>query len=319
MSLQQTIGGRVAALDAWARQRAAGSRWRGWAYEFLLFGVKQAWACLFGALMLTLLVITHLMWPDDAPLARYDFLLLASVAIQATLLITRLERPEEAIVIFVFHAVGTAMEIYKVAHGSWLYPEPSVLRIAGVPLFSGFMYACVGSYFARALRLFDVRFIGYPPFWTTWVLALSAYVNFFTHHYFIDIRLGLFAFSALIFWRASFVFTPDRTPRRLPMLLGFLLVATFIWLAENVATFASAWIYPSQSDGWHMVSIQKLGAWYLLMLLSFVLVTLVHRPRRLTSPVYGGGEREAIGGGNVHAPIVSRLRRDPLPPQAGED
>jgi uncharacterized membrane protein YoaT (DUF817 family) len=280
MSLQGRIEARVATLGAWARRGAASAPWRGWAYEFLLFGIKQAWACLFGALMLTLIVATHLLWPAQAPLARYDFLVIASVAIQATLLITRLERPEEAIVIFIFHAVGTAMEIYKVAHGSWLYPEPSVLRIAGVPLFSGFMYACVGSYFARALRLFDVRFINYPPLWTTWALALAAYANFFTHHYFVDIRLGLFAFSAFIFWRAWFVFTPDRAPRRMPMLLGFLLVAAFIWLAENLATFASAWIYPSQRDGWHMVSIQKLGAWYLLMLLSFVLVTLVHRPQR---------------------------------------
>jgi uncharacterized membrane protein YoaT (DUF817 family) len=29
-----------------------------------------------------------------------------------------------------------------------------------------------------------------------------------------------------------------------------------------------------------MVSPGKLGAWYLLMLLSYVLVTAVHRPRR---------------------------------------
>ncbi len=31
-------------------------------------------------------------------------------------------------------------------------------------------------------------------------------------------------------------------------------------------------------------SLDKLGAWYLLMLLSFVLVTSVHRPRSLDSP-----------------------------------
>jgi hypothetical protein len=43
---------RVAALDAWARPWAERSRLNGWAYEFLLFGLKQAWACLFGGLML---------------------------------------------------------------------------------------------------------------------------------------------------------------------------------------------------------------------------------------------------------------------------
>ena len=29
--------------------------WRSWFYEFLLFGFKQGWACLFGGLMLALL------------------------------------------------------------------------------------------------------------------------------------------------------------------------------------------------------------------------------------------------------------------------
>lgn len=278
MSLGQEIRARVDGLDAWARPWATRSRWHGWAYEFLLFGLKQAWACMFGGLMLALLVGTHLFWPDDAPLARYDFLVIASVAIQGALLATKLERWDEALVILVFHIVGTIMEIFKTAQGSWIYPEESVLRIAGVPLFSGFMYACVGSYMARIRRLFDMRFIAYPPLWMTWGLALLAYANFFTHHYVVDIRLGLFAFSALIFWRSWAVFTPDRTPRRMPMLLGLVLVALFIWIAENLGTFAAAWVYPSQRDGWHVVPIEKMGAWYLLMLLSWVLVTLVHKP-----------------------------------------
>src|SRR6185436_2188757 len=84
--------------------------------------------------------------------------------------------------------------------------------------------------------------------------------------------------SALLFGRASFLFTPDRVPRRMPVLLGFLLVSLFIWVAENVGTFTSAWIYPSQRHGWSLVPIAKLGSWYLLMMLSFVLVSLVHRP-----------------------------------------
>lgn len=281
MSLKDQIKARVEALDNWARPWAEKSKWHSWAYEFLMFGLKQAWACLFGGLMLVLLVGTHLLWPDDAPLARYDFLVIASVAIQAALLATKLERWDEAIVILVFHVVGTVMEIFKTAQGSWIYPEESVLRVAGVPLFSGFMYACVGSYMARATRLFELRYINYPPLWTTWLLALLAYANFFTHHYTIDIRLGLFALSAVLFGRAWFVFTPDRTPRRMPMLVGFLLVALFIWFAENFGTFAAAWVYPSQRDGWHLVPIDKMGAWYLLMLLSWVLVTLVHKPERV--------------------------------------
>ncbi|MBL8531870.1 MAG: DUF817 domain-containing protein [Hyphomonadaceae bacterium] len=256
-----------------------------------MFGLKQAWACLFGALMLALLLGTFLFWPDEAPLARYDFLVLASVAIQALLLATKLERWDEALVILIFHVVGTIMEIFKTAQGSWIYPEESLLRIAGVPLFSGFMYACIGSYIARATRLFELKYINYPPLWTTWALAIAAYANFFTHHFTIDIRNALFAFSALIFWRGWFVFTPDRKARRMPLLMGYLLVALFIWFAENLGTFAAAWVYPSQRDGWHMVGIEKLGSWYLLMLLSFVLTTLVHKPEPAAQdcrPVSGG-------------------------------
>ncbi|EDL50258.1 hypothetical protein ED21_27343 [Erythrobacter sp. SD-21] len=61
----------------------------------------------------------------------------------------------------------------------------------------------------------------------------------------------------------------------MPLLLGFLLVALFIWFAENIATFANAWNYPGQEDCWELVSLAKLGSWYLLMLISFVLVSLV--------------------------------------------
>ena len=63
----------------------------------------------------------------------------------------------------------------------------------------------------------------------------------------------------------------------MPLLLGLVLVALFIWFAENMGTFARAWVYPSQGDGWHPVSLAKLGSWYLLMLISFVLVAAVHR------------------------------------------
>lgn len=291
MSLNDRIKGAVIALDRRARPWAARSRWHGWAYEFLLFGLKQAWACLFGGLMLALLVGSKLLWPADAALHRYDFLVVAALAIQLTLLALKMEHPDEALVILIFHIVGTVMEVFKTAHGSWVYPEASLIRIGGVPLFSGFMYACVGSYIARAWRLFDIRFDGYPPVWTTWVLAVAAYLNFFTHHYMQDLRWPLFVLSAAIFGRSWFRFTPDLTARRMPMLLGFLLVAFFIWIAENLGTLADAWNYPSQRDGWTLVSFEKTGSWYLLMLLSFVLVSAVRKPRAAV-----GGTRRVPAG-----------------------
>lgn len=65
----------------------------------------------------------------------------------------------------------------------------------------------------------------------------------------------------------------------MPVLLGWFLVALFIWFAENLGTFARAWTYPAQAEIWHMVQPTKLGAWYLLMYISFVLVAAVRRPR----------------------------------------
>lgn len=38
-----------------------------------------------------------------------------------------------------------------------------MLKVLEVPLFSGFMYAAVGSYTARMIRIFDMAFTPYPP------------------------------------------------------------------------------------------------------------------------------------------------------------
>ena len=87
-------------------------------YEFLLFGFKQGWACLFGALMLALRMGTHFLYPAHASLARYDFLTLAALAIQIAMLCFRLESWGEARVIVAFHVVGTIMELFKTTAGS---------------------------------------------------------------------------------------------------------------------------------------------------------------------------------------------------------
>ncbi len=243
-----------------------------------MFGLKQAWACLFGGAMLGLILATFLLWPDDSPVSRYDFLVVGAVLIQAAMLALKLETWAEARVILLFHIAGTIMELFKTAHGSWVYPEDSVLRIGAVPLFSGFMYAAVGSYIARVQRIFHIRVRGYPPVWTTWVLAAAIYVNFFAHHWLPDVRLALFATTVLLFGRGWFWFTANRTRLKMPLLVGYFLVALFIWFAENLGTLGRAWAYPGQEAGWEMVSLAKLGSWYLLMIISVVMVSLVHRP-----------------------------------------
>lgn len=247
-------------------------------HEFLRFGMKQAWACLFGGLMVALMIGTHLWYPASAPLARYDFLFLAALAIQALLLAFRLETFEEAKIIFVYHVVGTIMEIFKTSVGSWIYPEPSLFRIEGVPLFTGFMYACIGSYICRAWRLFHFEFTHHPPTWTLVVLSVAIYVNFFAHHYVYDFRYVLFAATILLFARTRIYFINWRARRWMPLLLGLFLVALFIWLAENVGTATKTWLYPGQRNGWEMVSFGKLGSWFLLLIISYTLVVLVQRP-----------------------------------------
>jgi uncharacterized membrane protein YoaT (DUF817 family) len=250
-------------------------------YEFLRFGMKQGWACLFGGAICALLIATHLWYPRHAALARYDFLVLAAVAIQAGLLALKLETWEEARVIALFHVVGTAMELFKTAVGSWIYPEPSVLRLGGVPLFTGFMYAAVGSYLTRVWRLFDFRFAHHPPVWATLVLSAAIYVNFFTHHALPDARPLLFAATALLFGRTWVYFKVWRSYRRMPLLVGFGLVALFIWLAENIGTVTGAWLYPSQLKGWSLVPMAKLGSWFLLMIISYAMVAATNRPEAI--------------------------------------
>lgn len=270
-------------LGDWAAER----RPRALAYEFLRFGVKQAWACLYGALMLALLSATFLWYPRGGALARYDFLVLASVALQASLLWLRVETLEEAKVILAFHAVGTAMEIFKTATGSWIYPEPSLLRVGGVPLFTGFMYGAIGSYIARAWRLFDFRFTRHPSMASLAALALAIYGNFFLDHFGLDLRVWLYAASLAVFGRGMIYFKPWRVYRRMPTLVSNALCALFIWLAENIGTYARAWTYPAQAKAWTMVSFGKFGSWFLLLIISYALVAAALRPRAPEKPLAG--------------------------------
>ena len=244
--------------------------------EFVMFGAKQAWACLFGGLLLAGLLISDAIWQDGWPLARYDALLIYAVTLQAAFLWFRLETLEEAKVILLFHITGTVMELFKVHVGSWAYPGVGIAMIGGVPLFSGFMYASVGSYIARVIRIFDMTFVPYPPFWMTVALGTLIYLNFFTHHFIPDIRIALFAATVLLFARTRVTFTIGQSPYWMPMPVSAFLAAFFLWVAEVVGTRTATWIYAGTTrDDW--VSFAKLGSWYLLLYVAFTTVTLVSR------------------------------------------
>ena len=263
------------------------SRLNGFLWEFFLFGFKQGWACLFGAIILSLVLLTKWFWPPHAWLARYDFLFLSALTVQALLLILRMETVSEAKVILIFHIVGTLMELFKTDVGSWTYPENNFFRLGHVPLFSGFMYASVGSFMARTTRILDMRYTHYPNRNVTIILAILIYANFFIHHFIPDMRIALFVAVAVAFGPTWVYYRPYRKFRRMPLLVGFGLVALFIWGAENIGTFATVWIYPHQRNGWQLVRFGKYGSWFLLMIISFILVSLVHPPRQ---PQRGEGE-----------------------------
>ncbi|MGJ8662735.1 MAG: DUF817 domain-containing protein [Marinicella sp.] len=246
--------------------------------EFWLFGLKQAYACLFGGFILTVMIITKYWYPFES-LHRYDFIFLAAIGFQLFLLIGKLETLREFVVIVVFHLVATVMELFKTsdAIGSWSYPEAYTFGIGNVPLFTGFMYSAVGSYIARAWRIFEFEYDNYPPKIYPIILVTLIYINFFTHHYIWDLRWLLLAVTIIMFYNTTIYFKIIKTHRHMPLLLGWFLVALFIWLAENIGTITNTWIYPNQTNQWQMVSGSKLISWYLLMLLSFVLVSLINR------------------------------------------
>ena len=253
---------------------------RNWLHEFWLFGLKQAYACVFGGFLLAVMLLTSFWYPLES-LHRYDFIFIAAVLFQIGLLVLRLETLREALVIVVFHFVATLMELFKTsdAIGSWVYPEDFIFGIANVPLFTGFMYSAVGSYIARIWRIFEFEFSDYPARSYTVLLVGGIYVNFFSHHFIPDMRWLLLLITAILFWRTRIYFKVNHHLRRMPLLVGWLLVALFIWIAENVATYANIWIYPNQAGEWHMVPMAKLSSWYMLMLLSFVLITIINNLR----------------------------------------
>ena len=252
--------------------------------DLVMFTLKQAWACLFGALMLAGLIISDLIWNNAWAVQRYDALVTYAITLQALFLIFKLETLAEARVILLFHLTGTAMEIFKVNAGSWAYPEPALLKIWGVPLFSGFMYAAVGSFIARVIRIFDMKFAPYPPLWMTFTLGTLIYLNFFTHHYIWDARYLLFAATLILFIRTRVWFRIADADYWMPLPLATLLTSFFLWVAENVGTGTGTWIYAG-ADGIAMVSLAKLGSWYLLLYVSFVTVTVVMRDALIPTPI----------------------------------
>jgi len=257
-------------LTASARNDLPG--WRRFIIEFLYFGVKEARACLFVALFFASVLLVPRAGLFGVP--RYDVLLLAAVAIQAWMLWAKLETWDELKAVCLFHMVGFALEAFKVSGSiqSWSYPDFAYTKLFGVPLFSGFMYAAVGSYIVQAWRLFDLRIRHHPPYWMAVLIALLIYANFFTHHYIGDYRWYLAAAALGLYARTTVIFRPLDRDRQMPLLLAFVLIGFFIWLAENISTFWGIWRYPNQLGAWSAVHVSKWSSWSLLVVMTFTIV-----------------------------------------------
>lgn len=241
--------------------------------EFLMFGILQARACVFAGSFFILLFLSHYI---TFGLPRYDFIFLGAIGIQILLIITKIETIDEAKTIFLFHILGFILESFKThpSIGSWSYPEFGYLKIGSVPLYSGFMYAAVGSYISQAWRLFDLKFYNNPPYWISSILSLGIYLNFFTHHHPLipDFRWLLAGLIVITFSKTYVQFTPHKMQLTMPLTVSFVLIAFFIWIAENISTFLGAWKYPDQLVSWTAVSVHKIGSWSLLVIISFILV-----------------------------------------------
>ena len=253
--------------------------------EFLWFGLKNARACLFaGSFFVAVFAVPR---AGILGIPRYDLLLLIALAIQASMLWAKVETWDELKAITIFHALGFGLELFKTsdAIGSWSYPDAAYTKILGVPLFSGFMYAAVGSYIIQAWRLFDLRIRHHPPYWMAALVALTIYANFFTHHYIADLRWYLGALALGLYARTTVTFRPLDRDRAMPLLLSFLLIGFFIWLAENFNTFFGIWRYPDQLGAWTMVHVSKWSSWSLLVVMTFTIVAnLKHIKARVHVP-----------------------------------
>ena len=253
--------------------------------EFLYFGAKCARACLFAGLFFAAVFLV----PRGGLLGlpRYDLLLAIALAIQGWMLWAGLESLDEVKAITLFHLIGFCLEVYKTssAIGSWSYPDFAYTKVFGVPLFSGFMYAAVGSYIIQAWRLFDLRIRHHPPYWMAAVIAVAIYANFFTHHFIGDYRWYLAACALGLYARTRVIFRPYDRDRTMPLLLSFVLIGFFIWLAENVSTFFSIWRYPDQLGAWTTVHWSKWSSWSLLVVMTFTIVAnLKHIKERVHVP-----------------------------------
>ena len=247
----------------------------------LRFGILQIQCCLFPAVIFSTLAITKYIPLPLLP--RYDLILLVCILTQVLMVLMKFETLDELWIICLFHIIGLILEIFKTHMGSWTYPEFSYAKIASVPLYSGFMYASVAGYVCQACRRLRLTFSGWPHTCITFPLICAIYANFFTHHFIYNFRWIILAATVLVFIKTHVQFCVGASKHKMPMSIAFLLVGAAIWVAENISTFFSAWVYPVQEKVWRIVPVEKIISWFLFALIAIVLVVNLKHLRKQES------------------------------------
>lgn len=82
----------------------------------------------------------------------------------------------------------------------------------------------------------------------------------------------------------------------MPLVLSFILIGLFVWIAENIGTYFGGWIYPAQMRHWAIVGPNKISSWTLMVVIAVLLVatlkgsgTATHQGDMTTE---AGGDRE---------------------------
>ncbi len=114
--------------------------------------------------------------------------------------------------------------------------------------------------------------VKHPSYHASLVLCAFIYINFFTNHFIPDFRFILIPLIFVFYFRTWIEFTPRHSTFRMPVVFGFVLTAFFVWIAENIGTFVGAWVYPYQVHAWRAVSLQKISSWFLMVIISFIIV-----------------------------------------------
>jgi len=238
--------------------------------QLLHFGYHQAMSCLFPVAIFGTLALSNVVHLPF--IYRYDAILLVLLGVQYFMYRSGLETRDEIKVICLFHLIGLALELYKVHMGSWSYPEPAYTKLFGVPLYSGFMYASVASFMCQVWRRLRMDMTGWPGLASAALLGGAIYLNFFTHHFIPDVRWWLTGLVFIVFRKTWIIYRVREATYRMPLTLSFIIVGFFIWLAENISTFFNAWKYPNQHQVWHLVSFSKISSWFLLAIISVIIV-----------------------------------------------